>query len=251
MSTVVQKTRNSPLRDLGDYARLGNALTELGDAGKAIAVIEEAKTAFKDAPDTTLLSAVEAVAQHKAGNADLAQQALQRALQGERKSQSEAATLALAKACLVHGRHDEAEQMLKQVVQNNPGQNVLHASITQMMKTHGDPERAEKLVGASNAEVIQLNNDAVRKGQTGDLGAAAAMLAAAADRLPGNLQIVGNAAYALFLDIYNNGMNGEKLRAAQRFQQMLLARDRHHAKLGDIADIVAKIQRKFGTAAGA
>lgn len=251
MSTVVQKTRNSPLRDLSDYAKLGNALTELGDAGKAITVIEEAKTSFKDAPDLTMLSAVEAVAQHQAGNAEAAQSALERAMQGDRKDLSEAALLAVAKACLVHGRQDEAEEMLKHVVQNNPGQTVLHASITQMVKTHGDPERAETLVSASNAEVIQLNNEAVKKGQAGDLGAAATMLAEAADRLPGNLQIVGNAAYALFLDVYNNGMNGAKLRDAQRFQQMLLAKDRHHPKLGDIGDIVAKIQRKFGSSVGA
>ena len=250
MSTVLQKTRNSPLRDLADYAKLGNALTELGDAGKAITVIEEAKTSFKDAPDLTLLSAVEAVAQHKAGNAEAAQQALARAMQGDRKSMSEATTLAIAKACLVHGKQDEAEQMLKQVVQNNPGQTVLHASITQMVKTHGDPVRAEKLVASSNAEVIQLNNDAVRKGQAGDLAAAAAMLAEAAERLPGNLQIVGNASYALFLDVYANGMDAAKLRDAQRYQQQLLAKDRHHPKLGDITDIVGKIQGKFGVAAG-
>jgi len=251
MSTVVQKTRNSPLRDLGDYAKLGNALNELGDAGKAISVIEEAKVSFKDATDTTMLSAVEAVAQHQAGNTELAQQALARAMQGKHKNMSEAAMLAVAKACLVHGKQDEAEQLLKHVVQNNPGQTVLHASITHMVKTHGDPERAEILVSSSNAEVIQLNNDAVRKGQAGDLNAAAAMLAEAAERLPGNLQIVGNAAYALYVAVYSNGMDAAKLREAQRYQQLLLGKDRHHPKLADIADIVAKIQRKYSPAAGA
>lgn len=111
LRTVVQKTRNSPLRDLGDYASLGNALTELGDTEKAIALITEAKTSFRNVGDTTLLAAVEAVAQHKAGNPELAQQALERAMQGGAQGISEAAKLAVAKACLVHGRQDEADNV--------------------------------------------------------------------------------------------------------------------------------------------
>lgn len=245
MSTVVQKTRNSPLRDLGDYAKLGNALTELGDTGKAISVIEEAKTSFRDGVDTTVLSAVEAVAQHKAGNTQAAEQALERALRGGTKSLPDTAKLAVAKACLVHGRQDDAERMLKLVVQNNPDQPVLHASITQMMKAHGDPERAEKLIGASTAEIIQLNNDAVRRGLAGDFNTAAAMLRDAAESLPGNLQIVANASFALFLDIHANGLSYDKLNDAKRYRQMLLTRDRHHPKLADIADIAAKVQRKY------
>jgi len=245
LRTVVQKTRNSPLRDLNDYANLGNALTELGDTEQAISLISEAKNSFRNTGDTTLLAAVEAVAQHKAGNPELAQQALERVMQGGTQGLSEAVKLAVAKACLVHGRHNEAEQILKEVVQNNPDQTVLHASITQMMKTHGNAERAETLISNSNAEIIQINDEAVRKGQAGDFRTAAAMLREAAERLPGNPQIIANAAYALFLDVYTNGVDADKLRDAHRYHQMLLAKNQRHPRLGPIAALVAKIQRKF------
>lgn len=245
MSTVVEKTRNSPLRELNDYAKLGSALTELGNADKAIAVLKEANTSFKNAANSNLLAAVEAIAQQKAGNADLAQKALERAMQGDTHSLSEAAKLAVAKACLVHGRRDEAEQMLKQVLQNNPGRATLNASITRIMKAHGDPERAELLISSSNAEVIELNNAAVKLAQAGDLKAAATMLREAAERLPGNIQIVANAAYALFLDIFSNGMDPDKLSDARRYRQMLLVKDRRHPKLGDISEVAAKVQRKY------
>lgn len=245
LRTVVQKTRNSPLRDLNDYANLGNALTELGDTEQAIALISEAKNSFRNADDTPLLAAVEAVAQHKAGNPELAQQALERVIQGGTQGLSEAVKLAVAKACLVHGRHHEAEQILKEVVQNNPDQTVLHASITQMMKTHGNAERAETLISNSNAEIIQINDEAVRKGQAGDFKTAASMLREAAERLPGNSQIIANAAYALFLDVYTNGVDADKLRDAHRYHQMLLAKNQRHPRLGPIAALVAKIQRKF------
>jgi hypothetical protein len=81
--------------------------------------------------------------------------------------------------------------------------------------------------------------------QAGDLKAAATMLREAAERLPGNLQIVANAAYALFLDVYSNGLDQDKLSDARRYHQMLLAKDRHHPKLGEISDVAGKVQRKF------
>ncbi len=245
MSTVLQKTRNTPLRDVDDYARLGNAWTELGDAGKAIALITEARTSFKEAGETPFLAAVEAVAQHQAGNVELAQQALARAMQGSTQTMPEMVKLAVAKACLVQGRNDEAEQMLKDVLQNNPERPLLHAGISRMMQAHGDAARAESLIRSSHAEVIKINDDAVRKGQAGDFATASAMLRAAAERLPGNLQIVANAAYALFLDVFMNGVDAGKLHDASRFQQMLLASDRRHPKLREIAEIAAKVQQKF------
>lgn len=245
MSTVLHKTRDTPLRDLDDYARLGNAWIELGDAGKAIALITEARSSFKESSETPHIAALEAVAQHQAGNVELAQQALTRAMQGSTQTMPEAIKLAIAKACLVQGRNDEAERMLKDVLQNNPASTLLHSSISRIMQRHGDPARVESLIRSSNAEVIKINDDAVRKGQAGDFATASAMLREAAERLPGNLQIVANAAYALFLDVLRNGLDGGKLRDARRFQQMLLAGDRHHPKLREIGEIAAKVQQKF------
>jgi hypothetical protein len=129
--------------------------------------------------------------------------------------------------------------------QNNPDQSVMHASITHMMKAHGNAERAQYLISNSNAEVIQINDDAVRKGQSGDFRTAAAMLREAAERLPGNLQIVANAAYALLLDVYANGLDEDKMQAARRYQQLLLSKDGSHPRLSAIAEIAAKVERKF------
>ncbi len=248
MTTVVEKTRNSPLRDAADYARLGSALAEMGDPARAIAVIEEAKGTFKGDAEAPLLAAAEAVAQQKAGNAAAARQALERALQADSRQLSEATTMAIAKACLANGRADEAEARLKYVLQNNPEQSALQASVSRIMEAHGDPARARNLIQSSVAEIIQLNNDAVKKGQAGELAAAAAMLSEAADRLPGNLQIVANAAYALLVDVFTNGMDAAKLRDAQRFRQSVQERDPEYPKLNDIAEIGAQVQRKYGSA---
>jgi tetratricopeptide (TPR) repeat protein len=250
LSIVVRKTKNTPLRNSGDYAKLGNALTEMGEAGKAVAVLDEAKTSFKEPGDVRLLAAVEAVAQQKAGNADLAKQALDRALQGGAGKMPESTALAIAKACLANNRQAEATTFLKDVIQNNPDSKVVHTRVSTLMNQHSSGELSQQLIESSVQEIIQLNNSAVEKAKAGEFAVASKMLSEAAARLPNNLQIVANTAFCLLLDVFMNGLNAAKLREAQLLQQSVLEKNRLHPKLADIADLMAKIQAKYRPAAG-
>ncbi|HEX8963778.1 MAG TPA: response regulator [Rhodocyclaceae bacterium] len=251
LSVVVQKTRNSPLRSSADYARLGNALTELGDAGRAVEVLGEAKTSFKEPGDARLLAAVEAVAQQKAGNQEAAREALGRALEGGAKGLPEAAALAVAKACLVHGKQDEATDILRDVIQNNPDAAGVHARVHAVMKEHGGEEASQRLIEMSVKEIIQLNNAAVEKARAGAVAEASRMLSEAAARLPNNLQVVANASYCLLVDVFQNGIDAAKLREAQALQQAVVAKNCNYPKLADIADVMGKIQAKYGSGANA
>ncbi len=246
LDKVIKKTRNSPLRETADFARLGNALTEMGAPARAVAMLEEVRTAFKEDAYNPQLAAVEALAQHKAGNPEKAAAALARALQSDSASLPEAVAMTLAKACLATGKADEGNAILKKLVQTNPDSKALHARITTVMGEHGEADMADKLVRDSIAEVIQLNNEAVRRAQAGELPQAAAMLAEAAQRLPGNLQIAANAAAALYYDILQNKMDGAKLRLAQGFQQIVEAKRPDHPKLTEIAELLNRIRRKYG-----
>jgi Flp pilus assembly protein TadD len=158
--------------------------------------------------------------------------------------------MALAKACLATGRQGEAETILKNVLQNRPDSAATHARVTEIMAAHGEADRAERLIGDSRREVVELNNEAVRKGMAGDYATAGQMLTEAAERLPGNLQIVANAAYALLLDVFANGVDENKLREAQRYRQAVEARDGNHPKLAEIADVLARIRLKYKLAGG-
>jgi tetratricopeptide (TPR) repeat protein len=250
LDLVVKKTRNSPLRETGDIAKLGNALTELGDPAKAVALLEDARTNFKSDADNPLLAAVEAVAQHKAGNSEKAAEALARAMKGDVSKLPEAAAMAVAKACLTTGQQDKAEQILKSVVQSNPDSKAVQARVTAVMRENGAEGRAEHLVAESVREIIQLNNEAVKRGKAGDLSAAAAMLTEAAHRLPNNLQIVANAAYALLADVFTNGLDAGKLRDAQTFSQGVQAQNPQYPKLADIAELSARVRTKYGLSGG-
>jgi hypothetical protein len=113
------------------------------------------------------------------------------------------------------------------------------------LRDHGLSERADVLVAESIREIVQLNNEAVRRARAGELTAAAEMLVEAANRLPGNVQIVTNAAFALLFDVYTNGLDPAKIRLAQQFQQSAQTQNPKHPKLAEIADLMGRIRSKY------
>jgi DNA-binding response OmpR family regulator len=249
LNQVVTRTKNSPLRETADIARLGNAYAELGEPDKAVQLIDEARKNFKADADDSHLAAIEAIAHQKAGRPELAKQALSKALAAETGALPTDVAMAIAKACLATGQREHGEAILKSVVQSTPESQRVHSSVANLMHSQGLGDRAKALIDDSVREVISLNNEAVRRGKAGELGEAARMLTEAAHRLPGNLQIVSNAAFALLFDIFTNGMNTDKLRVAQQFARNVAARDASHPKLAEIAELQRQLVAKFGQAA--
>lgn len=245
LTEVVRKTRSSPLRESGDFARLGHAYSAQGHADKALEVISEGQSLFKDQPDDPLLLAVEAIVHNQLGAPEKAEAALQRALQADLDNLPAAASLTLAKACLTNGKVADGEAILKHVVQTEPDAKDVHQRVTQVMSEHGIAERAPGLVEESVQEVIRLNNEAVRCGKEGRIGEAAAMLQAAAKRLPGNAQILANATYALLLDVFTNGVDAAKLDDARRFEHSLRHQEPGHRKLAEIDTAWTRICGKY------
>lgn len=249
LDKVVRRTRNTPLRETADIARLGQAYTENGEPAKAVTLIEEACKNFKTDLGDPHLAAVEAMAHRKAGNRDRAEAALTRALQGDTGHLPPGAAMAVATACLGAGRQDAAHGILKTLVQTHPEASMLHDRVSSVLREHGGGTAADSLVAESIREIIQLNNDAVMKAKAGELALAAEMLTSAARRLPGNVQIVANAAAALLFDVLGNGLDAAKLQQAQAFQKAVQAREPAHPKLAEIAQLVAQIRGKYAATA--
>lgn len=242
---VVTKTRNSPLRESEDVARLGTALIEQGAPERAAVLLEEARTTFKADAQNPWLAAVEAIAQQKLGNSEKAQEALQRAIQVDVGQMPTQVAMSVAKACLTTGQADKAQAIYKAIVQNNPESESLHQRISQTLNDVGAPEVAQALVTDSIREIIQLNNEAVLKAKAGELTEAAAMLTEAAQRLPGNVQVVANASAALLLEIFSYGIHPDKLRLAQDFQKAVQVKAPEHPKLSEIAQLMQRIRDKY------
>lgn len=245
LSVVVKQTKNSPLRDPKDYAKLTNALTETGELERAVSVIKEAKDHFKETAEMKFLAAYEAVAQSKLGNKDLAEKALELALTDDGSIPTEATSLALAKACLAQNKKDLAFSILKSAVQNNPDSSKLQDDIGIIFKDHGGADVAKQFIESSVKEVINLNNDAVQKARAGQYAEAAAMLTEAALRLPNNLQILSNAALSILMDIFTNGFDASKFIRAKQFQDAVVKQNDQYPKLAEINAFQIKIQGKY------
>jgi tetratricopeptide (TPR) repeat protein len=245
LSVVVKQTKNSPLRDPNDYVNLTIALTETGELERAVGIIKEAKDSFKEGPEMKLFAAVEAITQQKAGNKEAAKNALAIALERDGTVLSESTNLAIAKACLASGRQDEAMQILKTVVQNNPGSNKLEGQISHLFKDYGGTDVAKRLIERSVKEVINLNNEAVQKAKAGSYAEASQMMTEAALRLPNNLQIVSNASLSILMDIFINGYDNTKLMQAKQFQKAVTAQNSQYPKLTEIMAFQMKVQQKY------
>jgi tetratricopeptide (TPR) repeat protein len=246
MNSVIRSTKNSPLRESDDFARLGNALTEKGNSAGALTILKEAKKQFNGPNDHAMLAAIECVAHQRTGNSEKAKEALDRAMQGNEGQLPERLSLVLAKACLATGDQERGEALLRQVVQNNPDSITAKDMVITIMQRDGDPDRAQALVEMSLKEIIALNNEAVLKGQAGELEEAARILTDAADKLPGNLQIVANAAYALLLRILIKGMDEGMMQRALGYTQALKNGNPNHPKLVQISDTLLKVREKHG-----
>ena len=245
LTTVLKKTKNSPLRDQSDYAKLGNAYLEMNDTSKAISTIEDAKSTFKGVENLHILSAIEAQALYKTGDIKLANEALERALEGSTDGITDETAFAIAKACLVNGRAETAADIVKHVLQNNPESEEIKKTVCIIYKNHGGDVAAKELIENSTQEVVALNNEAVLKAKSGAYGEAATMLTEAAFRLPNNIQIVANASLSLLADVLMNEMDSSKIRQAKLFAQSIAKANKDHPKLSEISRMIKKIQAKY------
>ncbi|MFZ6847852.1 response regulator [Undibacterium sp. RuRC25W] len=247
LTSVLKKTKNSPLRNPADYAKLSNAYLEMNDLQKAGGIIDEANINFKDTGTSRALSAVEAQVRFKTGQPELAQQALAKALEGGTNDIADELACLIAKACLVNGKPDAAEGIVKHLLQNNPDSAAVVKAVSDIYKNHGGEEATKILIEQSAQEVVKLNNEAVVKAKSGGYAEAAQMLTEAAFRLPNNLQIVANAAVALLADVFMNQFDIGKLRQAKSFAKVIEKANKEHPKLKEVAHILQKIQSKYPT----
>lgn len=244
MTEALAKHKHSPVREAQDYVLLSKAYTEQGKPGKALEVLKEAKGSFKDEASGVMLAISETAAHRKAGNSELAEAALSQALSARHGELPSSLVAAVADACFALGKEQQATELLKQLVQNNPEDAVAQAQARTVLENAGrGEEEAKALVAASVQEIIQLNNEGVRRAEAGQLAEALELLCDAADRLPNNLQIVGNAALALALDLVRNGHTAIKMHACIRYRQLVASKSPNYPKLAQIDAMLKNVKQ--------
>lgn len=244
MGETLQKNKYSPVLQANDYAVLSKALVKQGMTHDALRVVKDARKSFADNQSNIVLSATESLAHHAAGNEPLAQEALARAMEyGDIGSLPADTVVTMADACFALGREEDATRLLHHAVQNNQDDEAIKDKVHDAMVAAGkDRAEASALIDASEQEVILLNNDGVRKAEAGQLGEAIELLCEAANRLPKNLQIVGNAALVIALDLVRNGKDPARLAKCLGYRKSLFRQAPSHPKLEQIDNMLKQLE---------
>jgi CheY-like chemotaxis protein/thioredoxin-like negative regulator of GroEL len=244
MRETLIKHKYSPVRQANDYVVLSRALTDQGKTADALSVVQDARKSFTDSHSNVVLSVTESSVHRAAGNEELAHAVLEQAMNsGEMGSFSADALVALADACFSLGKSEDATRLLHHAVQNHHESDEIKGKVHAVLVAAGkDASEASALIEASAGEVIALNNEGVRHAQAGKLDEAIALLSEAANRLPNNLQILGNAALVIALDLVRNGRDPAKLAMCLGYREALTKKSRNHAKLEQIDGMLKQLK---------
>lgn len=243
MSETIKRHRYSPVREAADYGLLSRALLEQGRAQDAIDKLEEAKDIFKDENSQAILSANSSIAWLRQGNTERANEELNKALTNDFRNLPNNVTTSLAEACYAAGKEDQANQMLRHLLQNNPDDLKLQGRIKMVQLMSGKTlEESNKLIQDSATEVIKINNEGVLKAKQGQYEEAIELILGAAERMPMNLNIISNAALIIAVSLKNMVFNQALLDKALMYRQRVFEMNPNHKKLPQIDATLAQLK---------
>ncbi len=244
MRETLLKHKHSPVRQSSDYVVLSKALVGQGKTEEALSVVQDARKSFSDNHSSVALDTMESIVHRTAGNDALAHAALEKAMSASDLGSLPAdAVLAMADACFALGKEEDATRLLHHATQNHHENEAVKAKVHAVLVAAGkDATEASALIDAIVHEVILLNNDGVRKAQAGQLNEAIELLCEAANRLPNNLQILGNATLVIALDLARNGKDAGKLAKCLGYREALLKKSPAHPKLEQIDGMLKQLK---------
>jgi len=240
---VVDKDRSGFFKNQDDFAGLAKSCVEQGKTSEALAAVKDMGNAFSRSPELEARqAALECQAHAKAGNADAAKAALERALTVSKEAKLDAATaLEVAQACFSGGRPDEAKAIIQHVAENHHEDDAVLARAQGVFAAAGLHDEGTMFLEATKKRMIKLNNDAVGLAKSGNIDQAISMLTEAADRLASNAQIALNAAQALLMHIHKNGPDEDKIARAYRYLQQAIQANPAHPKLEEVSSFYRKV----------
>lgn len=251
--SVVERGKTSFFRSAEDYANLSRVQLERGKHTEALSTLRDVRESFNGSPEAEFTASVmESLVHQKTGNTAASAKALESALEIQKthglKSQEDL-SLDLAKACFAHGKDEEAKSLIENLVRNNHDSVALIQKAKQLFNEVGKGEEGKAIVDGSVKEIIQLNNQGVMKAKEGDLDGSVQLLTEAAEKMPGNLQIILNAAQALLVHIDKRGWNESYMESALRYINVARGISAAHPKLLSVNKLAQDVTKKYGVAA--
>ena len=206
---TIDLAKYSTYRCPEDYAALARAQLASNDGKAAQQTVANLRREFRNDPVANWVSTVvESEVATQAGQPHRGRELLDDAIEKYRDLSpmlNENARLELVHACYKSGREDAAVHVVQQMVKNNHDDELLLERIEQVFNQVGRPEAGKQLIAENVQSVVDLNNEAVRLAQSGEIEEAVALFNKAVDELPSNSQIMLNAVNAILAFVHRKG----------------------------------------------
>nr|WP_314899680.1 response regulator [uncultured Deefgea sp.] len=249
LTETVRLARFSFWPQISDYAALGEVQLQRGDVGAARKTADSIRKDFRTSNDRVLAEVLESNVALKLGDSAKARAILDLALHSAEQGiepPSSTVGLALAQSCLSHNRLTEAEALTRAVLKNRHDDPKLSALVTRLYKKQGREDEALRLIEATAADIVTLNNEAVALAQSGNLKAAAERFLAAGKEMPNNLQMLLNTVNALLALVNQEGWHETYMQHASDLLNRINTLDPTSGRGLQMAEIYRKTKRRYG-----
>ncbi|QGZ40742.1 tetratricopeptide repeat protein [Pseudoduganella flava] len=252
LKQVLQRARNSEFRNPEDHARLAQSLLRKGDTAQAELVIRDMERQLANRETTPVCAAI-ATAMLLEATGDTARlgQALDTALAGARLAPNLSAgmKLELARTCLAAGREQQAAEVMKSVMASAGGGAPM-AKAMRLLEQTGKGDLANQLAKESRHAVATMVAQGAAQAKAGDLRGAVDTMLDAVHKLPGNPQVVFNAAVAVLKYLERAGWDEHLGTKGLELVSNLRRLDPGNPKLAALGNLQEELLRKYNVRPG-
>ncbi|HEX5125682.1 MAG TPA: response regulator [Rhodocyclaceae bacterium] len=248
MSEVVRKGKYSDFRDPEDHVLLVKAQLAQGEIEAANSTLRDLERNMEGLAKTELCKAISnAMVATQAGDVSRANQALDEAMKHNdpRLGASLGLKKDLARICLTHKRDDQAAEVIMDVMRHAADDAEVER-IKNVLVELGRPELGETLAGRIRVEVRDIMTAGAKLAQSGDFDGSLRQMMQAVSKMPGNTNVLFNAALAFLKHIENLGWNQKFANTAREYIERVRRQDPGNPKLASMVQYFDTLVRKYG-----
>lgn len=251
LAETVRLGKYSFWRDPADYGRLAQVQLARSDPGAARRTVMELRREFKQPVDGVLADALDADIWDQLGDTPKARQHLEQAIlhyEGLLDPPSSAVALAMTASCIRQQRFDVSEKIARTMLRNRHDDSQLNQRMLALFSKAGREEVAERLIADVANSIVELNNEAVRLAQEGELGEAAERFVRAVKDMPANVMVLLNAINALLAFVNRNGWHETYMDYVADYLNRVVALEPENGRALQLAEIYRRTRARFGVA---
>lgn len=247
LNIVVSKGKHSEFRDPEDHVKLVSALVRKGKTRRAEKVVEDLKRSMDGMKKTAFCSALsETLLFSHTGQEQKARESLNSAVASCKEDQdlglSSDIKMELARSCLGHQLESEASELILDVMRHGDPPTMARAKA--VLADAGHQRLADELGRRIRAEVITLIMDGMSKADEGRFTEAMAVMVEAARKMPGNTDVLLNAALAIMKYLDNSDWDDGLFAQARRYLDLAAGMDSSHPRVPVIAEYMQSVLRR-------